>query len=90
VASGKALPEDFGRLNWHPDCCVIARDGWKDGLIERYWCEIKTGNASFERQQVESMRKLAAEERVLKIRVIIDDLPDQYSVRIHEVEAGEE
>lgn len=90
VASGKALPKDVGRLNWHPDCCVIVRDGWKDEPIERYWCEIKTGNASFERRQVESMRKLAAEERVLKIRVIIDDLPDQYSVRIHEVEAGEE
>lgn len=90
VASGKALPKDVGRLNWHPDCCVIARDGWKDGALERYWCEIKTGNASFERRQVESMRKLAAEERVLKIRVLIDGLPDQYSVRIHEVNAGEE
>lgn len=90
VTSGKALPEDVGRLNWHPDCCVIARDGWKDGALERYWCEIKTGNASFERRQVESMRKLAAEERVLKIRVLIDDLPNEYSVRIHEVEAGKE
>lgn len=32
------------------------------------------------------MRQLAAESRVLKVRVLIDDLPDQYSVRIHEVE----
>lgn len=72
-----------------PDCCVVARDGWNGEALERYWCEIKTGNASFERSQADVMRRLAAEERVLKIRVSIDDLPDQYSVRIHEVEPGE-
>ena len=31
-----------------------------------------------------AMRTLAGDERVLKIRVLIDVLPDQYSLRIHE------
>jgi Xaa-Pro aminopeptidase len=34
-------------------------------------------------------RRLAADERVLKIRVLIDSLPNQYSVRINEVEPSE-
>ncbi|WP_238593261.1 hypothetical protein [Natronobacterium lacisalsi] len=64
----------------------MARDGWNGDVLERYYCEIKTGNASFERSQMETMRELATEERVLKIRVLIDDVPDQYSLRIREVE----
>lgn len=74
---------------WLPDCRVEARDGWRDPPVEEYWCEIKTGNASFERTQVAAMRELAKDARVLKIRVLIDDLPQQYSVRIHEVEPVE-
>jgi len=70
---------------WAPDCIVEAKDGWNGDLLERYYCEIKTGNASFERSQVETMKALAADERVLKIRVIIDELPEQYSLRINEV-----
>lgn len=34
------------------------------------------------------MAALARDERVLKIRAIIEDPPDQYSLRIHEVESG--
>lgn len=74
------------QLAWKPDCKILARDGWNGDVLEQYYCEIKTGNASFERSQIATMRELAAEERVLKIRVLIDDLPDQYSLRIHEVE----
>jgi hypothetical protein len=54
-----------------------------------YRCEIKTGDASFQRTQMKAMRELAKEARVLKIRVLIDDLPKQYSVRVHEVEPNE-
>lgn len=70
---------------WTPDCIVGAKDGWNGELLERYYCEIKTGNASFERSQVEAMKELATDERVLKIRVSIDELPEQYSLRINEV-----
>ncbi len=73
-------------ISWHPDCKILARDGWNGGVLERYYCEIKTGNASFERSQLATIRELATEERVLKIRVLIDELPDQYSLRIQEVE----
>lgn len=71
---------------WTPDCVVEAKDGWDGELLERYYFEIKTGNASFERSQVGVMEALARDERVLKIRIIIEGLPDQYSLRIHEVE----
>jgi len=71
--------------SWAPDCIVEAKDGWNGDLLERYYCEIKTGNASFERSQVETMKALAAKESVLKIRVIVDELPEQYSLRINEV-----
>jgi hypothetical protein len=71
---------------WTPDCMVEAKDGWSGRVLERYYCEIKTGNASFERSQVKTMQALAEDERVLKIRVEIDELPEQYSLRIHEVE----
>lgn len=77
-----------GAERWTPDCIVEAKDGWDSELLERYYCEIKTGGASFERSQVEVMEALASDERVLKIRVIIEDLPDQYSLRIHEVESS--
>lgn len=75
-----------GVKRWTPDCIVEAKDGWDGELLEQYYCEIKAGSASFERSQVEAMEALARDERVLKIRVIIDDLPDRYSLRIREVE----
>lgn len=78
-----------GGSRWMPDCRVEARDGWRGRLIETYWCEIKTGDASFERTQTAAMRRLAEEERVLKVRVLIDDLSKQYAVRIHEVKPEE-
>lgn len=78
------------QLTWIPDCELVARDRWNGKVLERYYCEIKTGNASFERSQLATMQHLAAEERVLKIRVLIDDLPAQYSLRIYEVEPPED
>lgn len=83
-----SFPDDGTDPNrWMPDCCVEARDGWRGRLVERYWCEIKTGDASFERTQVAAMRELAKESRVLKVRVLIEDLPEQYTVRIREVDS---
>jgi hypothetical protein len=35
------------------------------------------------------MKELAAQERVLQIRVQSNDLPEQYSLRIREVESSE-
>lgn len=78
------------RRRWTPDCVIEVTDGWSGRTLERYYCEIKTGNASFERTQVDTMQELAREECVLKIRVDIGSLPDQYSVRIHEVEPPDE
>jgi hypothetical protein len=74
---------------WIPDCIVKAYDGRNGELMKKYFCEIKTGDASFERSQVEVMEALARTERVLKIRVNIEDLPDQYSIRINDVEPTE-
>ena len=92
VESGKLVSFDGidkEQTSWIPDCVVVARDGWDGPVLERYYCEIKTGNASFERSQVAAMERLAREERVLKIRMHIEELPDQYSLRVHEVEPSE-
>ena len=77
--------DDGTQYRWLPDCKLVARDGWNGPVLETYYCEIKTGDASFERSQMSAMRALADNERVLKIRVLIDDLPDRYSLRIHEL-----
>jgi hypothetical protein len=82
-----SVGDDEGRNNWVPDCKVVVKDGWNGPVLERYYCEIKTGNASFERSQIAAMEQLAREERVLKIRMLIEELPDQYSLRIREVES---
>ncbi|WP_436932456.1 hypothetical protein [Halosimplex halobium] len=92
VEPGRLLPIERGdeRRRWTPDCVVEAKAGWSGRMLERYYCEIRTGDASFERAQVATMEELAKEERVLKIRVDIDSLPDQYSLRSHEVEPTEQ
>ncbi|MFH5802241.1 hypothetical protein [Haladaptatus sp. CMAA 1911] len=99
LASGLALEVERGRpisvdhpdgeKRWTPDCVVRAKNGWDGRVLARYYCEIKTGNASFERSQGVVMEELAAQERVLKIRVTIDELPEQYSLRIQEVTPAE-
>ena len=80
VESDIYVPSDGDGSGWIPDCRVTATDGWNGEVLEKYWCEIKTGDGSFERGQVETMRQLATEARVLKVRVLIDDLPDQSTI----------
>lgn len=88
---GVLIVPDDTRLNggWIPDCVLKAHDGRNGEMLGKYYCEIKTGDASFERSQVKTMEALARSEQVLKIRVDIEDLPDQYSLRINEVEPTE-
>ncbi|WP_435335864.1 hypothetical protein [Haloarchaeobius sp. TZWWS8] len=74
-----------GTETWVPDCVVEVHDGWNGPELANYYAEIKTGDASFQRSQSAVMKALAVDERVLKIRVRIEDLPDQYAVRIQEV-----
>lgn len=73
--------------SWQPDCRV---DAVVDGVVdEQYVCEIKTGNASFQRGQREGMDRAANAGRVLTVRVRITDLPDEYEVHVREYEPGE-
>jgi glycosyltransferase A (GT-A) superfamily protein (DUF2064 family) len=53
--------------------------------IETFFCEIKSGDASFERSQREGMQSLAENHRVLKIRVDVEDLPREYTLRVETV-----
>lgn len=67
---------------WSPDLVVDVKrlEDWQ--TIETFYCEIKSGDASFERSQRESMQSLAREYNVLKIRVDIDELPEKYRLLI--------
>lgn len=78
-----------GTDRWIPDCILVAKDGWDGRVLERYYCEIKTGDASFERSQLDAMESLARNVRVVKIRVDVTELPERYSVRIEDVEPVE-
>lgn len=80
-----AVEHEDGAVRWIPDCVVVARDGWNGPVLEEYYCEIKAGNASFQRSQVAAMEALARSERVVKIRVLLDGLPEAYAVRIEDV-----
>ena len=73
------------RLAWVPDCVARARDGPGGPLLEAYYCEVKTGDASFQRDQATVMAYVAREATVLKVRVDVDGLPDEYAVRIDAV-----
>lgn len=72
------------RLTWVPDCRATARLGPGGRVLGEYWCEIKTGDGSFERSQREVMGQMARTATVLAVRVDVGDLPDSYSVRIRE------
>lgn len=68
--------------DWWPDCRI---DATVDGtVVETYYCEIKTGNASFQRGQRDGMDHAASTGRVLTARVRIDDLPDEYEINVQE------
>lgn len=69
---------------WRPDCRLVASvDG---DVVEDYLCEIKTGNASFQRGQRDGMDRHAESGRVLTARVRIGALPDEYEVTVNEYE----
>lgn len=75
-------PDPVG--GWWPDCRLVATvDG--DPVAE-YLCEVKTGDASFQRRQREGMDAYAESGRVLTARVRIDSLPDAYEVHVEAYE----
>ena len=76
---------DAERLCWIPDCVARARDGADGRVLATYVCEVKTGDASFQRDQAAVMAYEARERTVLKVRVDVRDLPDAYTARIEEV-----
>ena len=80
------LPEEIESVvSWSPDCLINVASRHDGEIVDQYFCEIKTGNASFERNQARDMKAVARTHGVLKIRVIIDQLPDEYTIRITEV-----
>ena len=77
-------PVDGERARWEPDCELRVWAGHSE-ILHRYFCEIKTGDSSFERHQQETMRAVAEVADVLKIRVRVEELPEQYTVRLYRV-----
>lgn len=89
-ASGRDTATDRAtRLSWVPDCVARARDGPGGPVLSAYYCEIKTGDASFQRDQATVMAYEAREANVLKVRVDVDGLPDEYTARIDRVDPEE-
>lgn len=84
-----ATADGSTRLAWVPDCVARARDGPGGQVLESYYCEVKTGDASFQRDQATVMAYKACEATVLKIRVDVDGLPERYSARIEAVDPEE-
>lgn len=85
VVFGGAEPATW--MRWVPDCVATARETATGAALRTYWCEIKTGDASFGRDQADVMAYKAHEAPVLSIRVDVTGLPDRYSVGIREVDA---
>lgn len=73
---------DGQRPGWTPDCEVRVLLPDRRDSIHRYFCEIKTGDASFERNQAADMEAVSEIADVLKLQVTIDALPDAYSVKV--------
>lgn len=84
-----ALPTDVANaVTWCPDLRIgIALD--EDAAPESYYAEVKSGQASFQRNQRRDMQRLAKAYGVLRIRVELADLPERYTVRIDEVHPDE-
>jgi hypothetical protein len=79
-----AVVADDG-ARWVPDCRAVVRtDGGR--TLAEYWCEIKTGDASLERDQRAAMAWKAQRARVLTVRVDPSALPESYTARIRAVE----
>lgn len=84
------FPDDFDAdTSWSPDLLVRTYRRGLNELDGRYFCEIKSGDASFQRGQLEDMHLVARQYDVLKIRVDIRDLPATYTVSIDPVASGE-
>lgn len=77
------LPVEMADVGWHPDLRIHLADTASPPTT--YFAEIKSGNASFERDQRRAMQRVARDAGVLKIRVRLNDLPEEYAVRIDEV-----
>jgi hypothetical protein len=78
-----------GARRWEPDCRAVVRLGPDRPVLTEYWCEVKTGDGSFERSQREAMAAKAREATVLKIRVDVDDLPESYTAWVRKVSPAE-
>jgi len=72
-------------VRWKPDCELRVKFGYPAVTLHQYFCEIKTGDASFERGQQEMMQTVSNHVDVLKIRVRIDELPKRYTVAFERV-----
>lgn len=81
------LPGDVDHtVSWQPDYLVEVRERRSGDLVEQYVCEIKSGDASFERGQRAGMRRVARTVPVLNVRLDLDGLPEEYTARITLVE----
>lgn len=79
------VPDDLGAdIGWSPDLRIdVSRGGRSETDI--YFAEVKAGASSFERQQRDDMQRVSEEYGVLRIRVKLAELPEEYTVRIAEV-----
>lgn len=80
-----ACPEQSsGEGPWRPDVRVdVSSRGVKSRDV--YFGEVKSGGASFQRNQRVGMQEVAESYGVLRIRVDLEELPDRYTVRIREI-----
>jgi hypothetical protein len=79
-----------GTHRWEPDCRAVVRLGSDRPVLTEYWCEVKTGDGSFERSQREAMQAKARDATVLKVRAALDDLPDSYTAWVQRVRSDED
>lgn len=83
------LPDEFKReVGWSPDLRIEVSSGGRSSN-DVYFAEVKSGESSFGRQQRDDMQRLSQEYGVLRIRVKLDKLPEEYTVRIAEVKPNE-
>jgi len=83
------LPNDIkDETGWRPDLQIEVATGGRSSK-EVYFAEVKSGDSSFERQQRADMQRVSGNYGVLRIRVVLDELPEEYTVRIDEVRPRE-
>lgn len=69
---------------WEPDCVIAASVNHR--LLDRYACEIKTGDGRLERSQESAIEAAARDLPVLVVFVDITCLPETYDVHIEKVD----